>query len=368
MAKPAAILIRLGFYIILLFSLSVSVFPRFAYVLAIAASCIWLLEFLIFRDISWASSPLFIPIVGFAVFSMIAWFLSYLLYDRSPVPCVAAFSLFYFVGKNFVRSSEKRKMIVWTFISGVVLASGIDLFYRWGSLFDPGLSQSPLSGSLPFLMMLVFCVVIAYYAQARDYTEKLFFGLISLPVAVLAVLVFDRAIIVILFLILIGIGILKDRTILLMAGFAIIVIFSGLFGIREKIAGSTNVHDLIELAQSPASVIKLNSDAISGAGFYGGSGELSQIDVRTTLDEPFFIRLIKYSGPPSLILFVWIMIERARRDLARIRKISFPEARAYHLASLLVVVSVSISSLYVSAPGCSSAVLALWLLLGMAEI
>ncbi len=368
MAKPSAILVRIGFYLILLFSLSVSVFPRFAYVLAIAAFCIWLLELLIFRDRSWVSSSLFNPIAGFAAFSVIAWLLSGLLHDRSPAPCAAVFSLFYFVTRSFVRSPEKRKMIVWTFISGVVLASGIDLFYRWGGLFDLSFSPSLAAGSLSFLMMMVFCVVIAYYAQAHDYTEKLFFGLISLPIAVLAALAFDRAIIMVLLLIFIGVGILKDRTVLIVVGLVIVVMFSGLFGFREKIAESTDTHDLIELAKSPVYGIERNFDMISGAGFYGGSGDPSQTEVRTTSDEPFFITLIRYYGPPSLILFIWIMIERARRDLARIGKISFPEAKAYHLASLLIVVAVSISSLYVSTPGCSSAILALWLLLGMAEI
>lgn len=368
MAKPSAILIRIGFYLILLFSLSVSVFPRFAYVLAIAAFFIWLMELLIFRDTFWASSSLFNPIAGFAAFSVVAWLLSGLLYDRSPAPCVAIFSLFYFVARSFVRSPEKRKMVVWTFISGVVLVSGIDLFARWGSLFDPGFSPGPPTGSLPFLMMLVFCVVIAYYAQTRDYAEKLFFGLISVPIAALAVLAFDRAIMAILLLIFIGVGILKDRTVLIVVGLVIVVTFSGLFGIREKIVESTDAHDFIELAESPVYEMGRNFDVISAAGFYGGGGDPSEMDIRTIADQPFVITLIKYTGPPSLILFVWIMVERARRDLARIRKISFPEAKAYHLASLLIVIAVSISSLYVSMPGCSSAILALWLLLGMAEI
>ena len=259
-------------------------------------------------------------------------------------------------------------MIVWTFISGVILASGIDLFYRWGSLFNLSISPDYTPGSLSFLMMLVFCLIIAYYAQTRVYAEKLFFGLISLPLALLAALTFDSAIIAILLLASAGVAILKDRTVLIIVGLIIVVMFSGLSGLRGRIAKPDDAFDLVELARSPANAIKRNSDMISGTGFYGAGSDQSQTDERAIPDEPFFIKLIKYSGPPSLVLFIWIIIERARRDLARIRKISFTEAKAYHLASLLIVVSVSIASLYVSMPGCSSAVLALWLLLGMAEI
>lgn len=368
MAKPSTTLIKLGFYIILLFSLSVSIFPRHAYILAIAAFCIWLLNLLIFRDTSWTSSSLFNPIAGFTAFSIIAWLIWWLLYSRSPVPCLAVFSPFYFVAKSFVRSPEKRKMIVWTFISGVILASGIDLFYRWGSLFDMSISPDFTSESLSFLMMLVFCIVLAYYAQTNNHSEKLFFGLISLPLAVLAALAFDTAIIVILLLISIGVGILKDKTILIVVGLIIIIASSGLFKISGRIAESADAYGLIELVRSPANAIEENIDVISRAGFYGAGRNQSQMDVGTIPDEPFLISLIRFSGPPSLILFVWIMIQRARRDMARIRKISFVEAKAYHLASLLIVISVSISSLYVSMPGCSSTILALWLLLGMAEI
>lgn len=368
MAKPSTTLIKLGFYIILLFSLSVSIFPRHAYILAIAAFCIWLLNLLIFRDTSWTSSSLFNPIAGFTAFSIIAWLIWWLLYGRSPAPCLAVFSPFYFVTKSFVRSPEKRKMIVWTFISGVILASGIDLFYRWGSLFDMSISPDFTAESLSFLMMLVFCIVMAYYAQTHNYSEKLFFGLISLPLAVLAVLAFDTAIIVILLLIFIGVGILKDKTVLIVVGLIMIIAFSGLFGISGRITESADAYGLIELARSPANAIEGNIDVISGAGFYGAGSNQSQMDVGAIPDEPFLIALTRFSGPPSLILFVWIMIERARRDLARIRKISFIEAKAYHLASLLIVISVSVSGLYVSMPACSSTILALWLVLGMAEI
>lgn len=368
MGKPSAILVRVGFYLILLFSLLVSVFPSFAYILAIAACGIWLLELLIFRDTSWVSSSLFNPIAGFAIFSVIAWLLSGLLRDQSPVPCMAVFSPFYFVARSFVQSPEKRKMIVWTFISGVVLASGIDLFYRWGGLFELDISVDLAARPLSFLMMLVFCVVIAYYAQAHDYAEKLFFGFVSLPIVVLAALAFDRAIMVILLLIFLGVGILKDRTVLIVVGLIVVVIFSGLFGIRSRIAESIDTGDLIEIAGSPVNVIERNYGMISNTGFYGGGTDRLRKEAGSISDEPFFITLIRYSGPASLILFFWIMIERARHDLARIRKVSFAEAKAYHLASFLIVIAVSVSSLYVSAPGCTSAILALWMLLGMAEI
>jgi hypothetical protein len=368
MAKPSAILIRIGFYIVLLFSLSVSIFPRFAFFLATAAFSVWLLEFFIFRDTSWVSSPLFNPIAAFAAFSVVGWLLPGLLNNGNPAPCMAVFSIFYFVAKRFVRSSEKRKMIVWTFISGVVLASGINLFYRWGSLFDMSFSPDYSMGSLPFLMMLAFCVLIAYYLQTHDYTERLFFALISLPITVLTVLVFDRAIIAILLLVLVGAGILKDKTVLIIVGLVIVAVFSSPFGFTEKIVESADAFNLIEIVRSPANGIAQNFDMISDVGFYGAGDNLSQMEVKTAPDEPFFLALIRYSGPPALILFILIMIVRARRDLARIRKTSFPETKAYHLVSLLIVISVSISSLYVAMPGCSSAILALWLLLGMAEI
>ena len=367
MSNPSAIPAKIGFYLLLLFSFSVAVFPDLSFVLAAAAFFVWLLEITIFRRSAWLSSPVFYAIAGFVSFSVAAFIISAILYGRYSLPCAAVFSALYFVAREFVPSHEKRKMVVWTFISGVVLAAGLDLFHRWGNLFDLGYMTGSSDVSLSFLMVLVFCLVIAYYAQARKFSEKVFFGLVALPVAVVAFFSFDWAVVVILLLIFLIVGVVKDRTVLVILGLAAVIVLTGIFGARDYIVETIDTGGIMRFVESPYTELEQEAKAVSGIGFYGDRSR-EPVDVAgEEYQGSFIFSLLKRSGPVSILFFFWILIEQARRDLLRIRKISFRESRAYHLASLLIVAAVFISSFYAPMLTCAPATLGLWLLLGMAE-
>ncbi len=367
MSTPSAIPAKIGFYLLLLFSFSVAVFPRLSFVLAAAAFFVWLLEIVIFRKLDWVSSPVFYPIAGFISFSILAFLISAVLYGRNLLPCAAFFSVLYFVAREFVPSPEKRKMIVWTFISGVVLAAGIDLFQRWGNLFDLGYMEGTSDASLSFLMVLVFCLVIAYYAQAEKFSEKIFFGLITLPVAVVAFFSFDWAVVVILLLIFLSVGIIKDRTVLVVFILAAVIVVTGVFGAREHIIETIDAGRIRDFISLPLMALERQGEAVTGVGYYGVD-KLSPDETAGVVSEGSFVfSLLKRSGPASVLLFFWILIEQARRDWLRLKKIPYREFRAYHLASLLIVAAVFVSGFYAPALTCAPVILGLWLLLGMAE-
>lgn len=367
MGKPSTIPVKIGFYLLLLFSFSVAVFPSLAYFLAAAAFVIWLLEIIIFRKSQWASSPLFYAIAGFVSFSVVAWAVSGVLFGSGSFPRAAVFLIFYFVAREFVPSPEKRKMVVWTLISGVVLASGIDLFHRWENLFDLGYMEGSADPSLSFLMVLVFCLVIAYYAQAEKLPEKMFFGLITLPAAIVALFSFDWAVVLILLFIFLAVGIIKDRSVFVVLALAAVIVLTGLFGIKRYVVETIDTGRVLEFIGSPAGELKQEKQTISLVGFYGSWPGSMAKDGMERRGSSFLLSLLRNSGPLSIILFFWVLAEQARRDLIRIKKVQFREARAYHLASLLIVVAVFISSFYAPALICAPAILGLWLLLGMAE-
>jgi hypothetical protein len=367
MSTPSAIPAKIGFYLLLLFSFSVAVFPRLSIVLAAAAFFVWLLEVVIFRKFGWMSSPVFYPLAGFVSFSVLAFLISAVLYGRNWLPCTAIFSVMYFVAREFVPSPERRKMVVWTFISGVVLSAGIDLFHRWGNLFELGYMEGTSDASLSFLMVMVFCLVIAYYAQAEKSSEKIFFGLITLPVAVVAFFSFDWAVVVILLLIFLAVGIIKDRTVLVIFSLAAVIVVSGIFGAGEYIVETVNAGRIVEFAKSPLQEFKQETETLSGVTFFGSSQAAPQEVEEAEYGGSFIFSLLKRSGPPSVLFFFWILIEQTRRDLLRIRKISSREFRAYNLASLLIVAAVFVSGFYAPTLTCAPAILGLWLLLGMAE-
>jgi hypothetical protein len=149
---------NVGFYFLLLFALTITVLPALSYLLAVAITLIWLLDVLIFRDIELIGQPLFFPIIGFAVFSIIVLTISEICGGIYSLAFVGPLLMFSLIMPGFVISGEKRKMILWSFIAGVVLASGLDIISWWGetsgfaaAAYHPGL---PLS----FLVALAFCI------------------------------------------------------------------------------------------------------------------------------------------------------------------------------------------------------------------
>ena len=107
---------------------------------------------------------------------------------------------------------------------------------------------------------------------------------------------------------------------------------------------------------------------IAGTRFFGLGAESADGPRERTRPKSYFIHLITSVGPPSLILFIWIMVEQARRDLAKFRKVSLRETRAYHLGALLTVVAMLIMNIDGSTFDSGSPILAFWMILGMSEI
>ncbi|MEE9553293.1 MAG: hypothetical protein V3W18_03255 [candidate division Zixibacteria bacterium] len=366
MNKPSAIPSSLGFYLILLFSFSVSVFPAISYYLAAGAFGVWLFQILIFRQTGFISSPLFYPIAGLTVFSVIVWSLSSLYSYDNPVICVGLYSLFYFVIYSFVSSHEKRKMLIWTFLGGIILSVGIEILSNLESSAGVFPGSLILEEHLPTLLIMGFCLIVAMFAMASGIREKLFYGLISLPL-VAGVLISGYTITLITMIVLLAAGLIKEKSILIAAALIAIVVSTGLFGAKGEIITLFDRDNLTELVVRPIDDIGRNVEHISNSGFFGSPGN-DQTGESAPQERSFFISLIRHAGPPSLLLFLWVIFELARRDLTKIRKLSEQEEKAYHLATLIFMAIIIVANIYGSYFSCSPAILGLWMFLGMAEI
>ena len=117
----------------------------------------------------------------------------------------------------------------------------------------------------------------------------------------------------------------------------------------------------------PIDDIEKNSERISNSGFFGKHGD-DLADESMPRARSFFISLVGHAGPPSLLLFLWVIFELARRDLTKIRKLSEQKEKSYHLAALLFMAIIIIANTYGSPFSCSPAILGLWMFFGMAEI
>ena len=367
MHRPAAIPAKLGFYLLLLFSFSVSIYPEAAYIIAAVAFCVWLVQMIVFRQFLFLSSPLLFPISGLAAFCVILWLLSKIISFHNPTLWAGLYSVFYFTVMSFVPSEEKRKMIIWTFLSGVILASAVRFLSGLETEGFLDLNNLIFSDHLPVLIIMAFCLSLAYFSESIGFKEKIFFGLIFLPVGI-GIVAMDSNVAPLLLAVLLVVGFIKDRTILAIVGLAAIIILAGASGIEDKIDRFVTTDKLTDIAEKPLTAVERNLDQLKAAEFYGSSRASVLIEDSSTEAEPFFISLIMLSGPPSFLLFIWVFYELVRRDLAMVRKLNIREEKVFHLATLLTVIVLVLANTYGSTFGDSPAILGLWMLLGMAEV
>jgi len=367
MYRPSNIPARLGFYLLLLFSFTVSVFPEISFLLAAAAVLVWIIQLIIFRQPALTESQLFYPIAGFAFFSLIELILSRLYSFENPSLCVGIYSAFYFVVLGFVPTQEKRKMIIWTFLSGVILAMGINILSNLGNEGLPNWNNMIFDEYLLILIIITICLGIAYYSEAKGYRERIFFALIFIPIG-FGILIIDKVAAMILLVLLLIIGLVRERSILIGFGIAAIVILSGIGGLDDSIQRGITSGEYLEKIQQPLRYIEHNFDKLATVEFYGHTHVESGSEEPILVGEPFFIALIQNSGPPALLFFVWVLFELGRRDFAKIRKLGQREERAYHLATYLTLATIILVNIYGSSFDCSPAILAFWMIMGMAEI
>ena len=357
-----------GFYLLLLFAFLVTVWPGASYYLAIAIFFIWLSDTIIFHDVELVELPLFYPILAFNVVLILAWALSQLNGINFPYVGVGLLALFYFIVPGFVMSGERRKMVLWSFIAGVVLVSGFHLITWWDNASGIRIATNGPGYPLMFQIALVFCILLAFFAETEDLREKLFLGLVALPPALTAFLTLDKAVILVIIFGILMVGIFRDRIILIPTALAVLILFSGIFGISYDIEKRITPKQYLEFVLSPMNDILKNHKAIEQAKFFGLDANSTAATTASNVKDSFFLKLLKDAGAPALIIFMWIIVEQVGGSLSRQKKAKSREARAHHLGVLLVLAAIIIMNLYSSAFEYGSAVLATWMIVGMTEI
>lgn len=363
MDRPSKTFSKAGFYLIILFTFFVPLSPAIAHLAAVLAFALWIIEQVIFRNTDWVQEEMFYPIAGFAFFTLLGSIVGRIDSSAAILPYTGYLAVFYFVVHRFVSLSEKRKMIVWTFIAGVVLSAGIDIIIRFSV---SGLERSiidPASEKISFFIMIAFSMILAFYAEGRNLKEKLFFGLISVPLAVIAIMTFNIYVILSLLFLALLVGLLKDRAALIPLAIFGGLIFAGILNVGQELSPV----ETINIAKSPLRDIIENSGNLANISFFGlNTGP--EIAEAGRYANSFFIKLLMSSGPPAFLIFIWILFKQLRSDLVKFRKITFREMKAFHLGIILTIGSFVLLSLGGSVFDSSSAVLVFWMVLGMSDL
>ena len=362
------ILVNAGFYLLLLFALSITIFPPAAYLLALAVISIWLLDLLIFREPRFVDQPLFYPIIALNVFIILAWVLSRLHRGNLDLFLLGPSFVFYLAVSGFVISSEQRRMLLWTFVAGVIVAVGTALT-NWWALFPVEMTPIWIGRQSMFLVALAFSAVVGFYVEALDLRERFFLGLVAIPLALTLILSLEKACIMALFLALILAALLRGGRVLIPIAFMAIAMLTVFLLVSHLFDGDAAIREYADFAVAPFKEIASGPSELDAVGFFGGT--TSRNEFRPTDENqanPFFLDLPLKYGPPVFIVLLWILIARAAESFTKRRKVADVEGRSYHMAVLLLILSLFILNLYGDALAYPQVILVSWLIMGVSEI
>ncbi len=359
------VLTNAGFYLLLLFAFALSVYPPASFILAMAIFLIWMLDVLIFKETRISEMPLFYPLLAFALFMILASILAAIYNHPMPYLYIALLSLFYFIVPGFVVTVDQRRMVIWTFIAGAMLKASLQLIVWWATYANVTLRLRPLQEPTLFMVALAFSFMLAFYAESTVFREKVFMAFVALPLALVIVLSADKSAILLFLATIILVGVLRDPTVFIPCALAVFLLFSGVFGIDYYIQRDISFNDYKTFVTLPFTELKDNG--ITAPAFYGQAVSFENIPASTSRGNPYLINLLRWVGPPAVLLLLWTLFERAREAYYKRRRALTQQARAYHMISFLTIAAIIIMNLFGSAFEYPSIVLSCWFILGMSE-
>jgi hypothetical protein len=362
------ILMNASFYLLLIFAFSVSIYPPISYFLAAAIFMIWLLDILIFKETEIFDLPLFYPLMAFVIFMILASVLAAIYGHPFPLIHVALLSLFYMIVPGIVATIEQRRMVIWTFIAGAMLIGGLHLILWWGTFTNFTHRLLPLAEPSLFMVTLAFSFLLALYAESTSAREKVFMALVALPPALVVVFSADKSAILFLLIAILLVGVLRDLTVFIPLAIAALFVFSGAFGIDYYFQRELAPESYEAFITRPIAEIRENNEAVLSPSFFGQAISYRVPFESSRTPRSFLIDLLIKAGPPGLLIFLWVLFERAREAYFRRRRMTTWQPRAYHLIFLLTIVGVIVMNIYGAIFEFPAIILSCWLILGMTDI
>ncbi|HBC46187.1 MAG TPA: hypothetical protein DCZ43_04005 [candidate division Zixibacteria bacterium] len=362
------ILIKAGFYLLLLFAFAVTVYPLASYIIAGLVFLIWFLDMLIFRETDISELPLFYPLLGFSLVLGSGWIVARICNHNFPYFYIGLLSLYYLIVPGFVRTGEQRRMILWTFIAGAMLVTGLHLIHWWGTFTNITMHLPPLPEPSMFMVCLAFAFLLALYVESPYLREKIFLALVAIPLVLVVILSGDKSVVIYILIVVLLLALMRDRTIFIPFGLALLFILSGALGIDYYLERDLAPATYKEFIYRPIQEIQANQETVLKASFYGQAAANTAQNEKQERSRSFFIELIKSAGPTTILLFFWALFERAREAYIKHKRTTSPQPRAYHLIALITIVAIIVMNIYGSVFEYPSIILATWLILGMSEV
>jgi hypothetical protein len=369
---------NIAYFLLMLFAFMITLSTAIAEFILAIVLLIWIAQNVAYRRRNWLDYPLFKPIAAIVGFQFIVLIAAGYSGSFWPVVEQLCLPVVYFIVPSIVVTAERRRKIAWLMIAGAIVAASVGMTSYYLHTNDK--AAAPVTGYYDLSIYLTFIlgIVLSFLAYTETIKEKLFLGLVSLPLYVGVILALNRAAYLVTALFTLALAIFKDRRILLLV--AIVAGISYLYAPQvvntfEQGFNSEGIKSIISYHElrNKAAVIVDPTIAFFGAGI--NDFRESLIELESSPTEPaaaikpgIYTETLIDSGPAALVFLIWLFIAQARYSSARFRKTKEPEQKMYQLSFLILIFCFMITGAYSNHLGDPKLAMLFWFYLGLSVI
>lgn len=339
---------NIAFYLLLVFAFIIMISNALAATLITIILFIWITQTVAYRRLEWLDYPLFWPIAALIAYKTIVLLVSGYVGKFGASFEQIALPLIYFIVPTVVVTIERRRKVVWIFITGAVLVSGIGII-RY--LMDISVrASSIISGvnTFAFFLTITLGLILSYFVHKKKYIEKLFYGLVSIPIFACIVLTMTRSVYGVVAVYMLFLGIFKDRKLLVPILILIPTFYFFMPGAIEKIQNRLDFSNTKHFFSYRDVLFEHSMAKIDEVGFFGyGINSFPEvIDIKSEPRLPqsmpswhnMYFEFLFDGGPFSLLILLWILIVQTRYSIERYRITKNNEQKIFQLGVLLLLI------------------------------
>jgi hypothetical protein len=379
MTRTSPYLNNIAYYLLLVYSFVLMLSIQLAEFMAVLMLVIWLAQTLVYRRKDWLGYPLFLPIMALLLFNILVLLASGHKGGFGRVIEQLTLPLIYFIAPSIVVNSERRARVVWVVIAGACLAAGIGVIrYLAGDVARAATFTSGCT-TLAYFLAVAIAMALAIFVYSEKSSEKVFLGLVMLPLALGLILTLTRAGYLAAGLSLVILGLFKERK-LLLVGVVIAAAFClAMPSTRDKIAQRLDVTNTRSFLSHRDILLSLGIDRAQNVPFFGyglnSFTKLVDVEAEDRIWDKgimewhnMYVKALLDGGPLGLVILIWIIAAQTRFSLTRFRKTKSKDQKAFQLGVLLLLMSLVVIGLFDTVVTIRIMAMLSWLFLGMSII
>jgi len=371
---------NIAYYLLLIFALTPMISNALAETLAVVILIIWTVQTLAYRRREWLKYPLFWPLAALIIYKTIVLLVSGYQGRFGTAFEQIALPLIYFMIPTIVVTSDRRRKVIWLFITGAVFAAGIGII-KYMLDIDPR-ARSIISGcnTLAFFLTIALAIILPILVYSKKLPEKIFLGMVSMPLFAGVMFTLTRTSYFIVGLYVVILGIIKDRKLLIAIAVIILAIFLLSPSTVNEIQHRFDFSDKKQLLSNRGILLELGLPMVNEVGFfgYGLNSFPALVDVESeprltskktiTHWHNMYLDTLLDGGPFALLILIWLLFSQTRYSLARFRKTKDSEQKIFQLGILLLMLCVILVGFVDNTLSGQIISMLIWMLLGLSVI